>query len=136
VGKLQVLCGTISIAPATCEVAISAGTTLPLRGTTSDQPPVTEVCPANQMVVAIRSQSGLLLDQLAAGCAPLTLSPAGSAYQATVGPITWLMPVGGTGGSAYSDTCPANQIASGAFIRSGVWIDAIALVCSTPALAP
>jgi hypothetical protein len=135
-GEIQVICGTISISPTNCEVAISAGTTLPLRGSQVDQPPVTEMCPPNQVVVAIQGGSGNYLDRAGAGCAPLMISRVGQGSRATVGAITWLSVVGGTGGVAFNDPCPADQVAIGAFILSATWVDAMSIICSAPAIAP
>jgi len=135
-GEIQVICGTISISPTNCEVAISSGDTLPLRGSRVDQPPVTEMCPPNQMVVAIQGGSGNYLDRAGAGCAPLMISRVGQGSRATVGAITWLSVVGGMGGVAFNDPCPADQVASGAFIQSAIWVDAMNIICSAPAIAP
>src|SRR5579859_667035 len=135
-GEIQVICGTISISPANCQVTISPGDTLPLRGSDVDQPPVTEMCPPDQMVVAIQGGSGNYVDRAGAGCAPLLISRVGQAYQATVGAVTWLSVVGGLGGVAFSDPCPTDQVVSGAFIQSGLWVDALSIICSAPAIAP
>jgi hypothetical protein len=136
VGEMTVICGAISIKQANCEINIGPGATLPTRGATANTPPVTQQCPPNQMVVAIQGASGSYLVRLGAGCAPLTLSRVGSTYQATVGSITWFSPEGGSGGTSFVDPCPTGQIANGAFTRSGLFMDAADLICSTPVLSP
>jgi hypothetical protein len=138
VGKLQTLCGTVSImpSPTACDIVISnAATTLPLRGMQSDGP-VNRRCPSDQVEVGARTRFGALIDQLSVGCARLTLVRAGSTFQVSIGAITWLTPVGGTGGTSAEDVCPAGQVATGNLIRSDTWINAFALDCSSPALVP
>jgi hypothetical protein len=136
VGQMEVLCGTVSILQTGCQPIVTPGAMLPLRGGNSDQRPVTLTCPANQVVVAIQGHSGLLLDELAFGCAPLALTKVGPTYQASIGAVTWLSPVGGKGGSPYQESCPAAKIAIGGDVHSGSWIDAFGLFCSNPILVP
>jgi hypothetical protein len=61
----------------------------------------------------------------------------GATYQLSLGPVTWLMPVGSsTGGTAAEDDCPAGRWATGNPLRSSVWIDAYSLDCAAPTLVP
>ena len=134
VGQLTTMCGIPSI-NANCELVASPGATLPTRGSQSDIPYVRQ-CPANQVVVGSRTRSGDLIDQLSVGCARLTLTPVGSTYQVSIGAVTWLMPVGGMGGVPSEDLCPADLVATGNLDWSDTWVNAFALHCSTPVLAP
>jgi hypothetical protein len=136
VSGLVEICGTLSVVQATCEVTILPGTTLPMSGGTGDQPVANRNCPPDQMVVAVGGRAGNYVDQISFGCAPLLLSKVGATYQASVGPITWLAPVGGTGGSAFTNICPAGQVAIGSDVHSGIILDAFALFCATPVLLP
>jgi hypothetical protein len=87
-------------------------------------------------VVAIEGRSGSLLDQLNVGCAPVGLASVASSYQLTVGAVTWLVAVGGTGGGAFSRSCPPGQVVTGSDIHAGLDVDAFGIFCSAPVLLP
>jgi hypothetical protein len=128
VGKIATVCGKLAV-DASCRVTVSAGSTMPMRGTVGDVP-FTQACPANQVVVGFQGQSGTFLDQVAFTCAPLIISSGPMGYRLSVGPMTTLPPAGGNGGSAFRDVCPAGQIAHGTNVSttSGI-VDAVGLIC-------
>ncbi len=136
VGGIQALCGDLSVTgPLPAQVSTTPGATLPIRGT-SQQDPWTQTCPANQVVVGFVGNSGAALDQVAFVCAPWTAasSDAGDDVLAMGSTVT-LTPAGGDGGTPYAEVaCPPGQIARGTASRSGEWVDAFGLVCGTPAL--
>jgi hypothetical protein len=136
VSGLVAVCGAVSVISGACQLAVAPGMTFPLDGTTGKNGTFTRICPANQVAVAIEGRSGALLDQLSLGCAPVALAKVGLNYQLTVGAVTWLAAVGGTGGAAYSQSCPAGQVMTGSDIHAGADIDAFGIFCSTPVLLP
>jgi hypothetical protein len=136
VAGLAAVCGKISVAQASCQLTVAPSTTFPLDGTTGSAGPFSSICPANQVVAAIQGRSGALVDQLSVGCATLTLTKVGSSYQATVGTITWIPPIGGTGGSPFTGNCPTGQVATGTDVHSGFELDALGLLCAKPVLVP
>src|SRR6185295_15209559 len=133
---LQVLCGALSVVTSgsNCQVTVSSGATLPLRGGLVGDPPLNQVCPANQVVVGIHGRSGNWIDQFAVDCAPLVLTKNGATYQVSKGAVTSFPATQGnpTGGSPYDDQCPSNEVGGGTIIRARTWPDQIALVCTTP----
>ena len=139
--QIQTLCGTLFITrgQTDCPIAITSSVTLPLRGLSYNTQPVVQQCPSDQMVVAVRGRSGDYLDQLAFGCAPLTLTSVGLTFQPTLGAITWLPPLGGAGGSAFEDGCTAGSVATGSNISTwngnGDFVT-FGMLCSAPVVVP
>src|SRR5262249_37520562 len=115
VSKIEPSCGTISIAsdPMGCKIVVSPGASLPTRGRYSNGRETVQRCPPDQIIVAFKGRSGRDTDQLGFGCAALELTKVNSSYRATVGTITFLGTVGGSGGSAFQDGCPSDQVAIG-----------------------
>jgi hypothetical protein len=94
----------------------------------------TESCPPDEVVVGIEGRSGVALDALALDCArwSVTSTPTGPALAMASSETSTAN--GGDGGSAFSLPCPEGQMARGGDLRSGVWIDALGLVCGIPTL--
>jgi hypothetical protein len=134
VGQLQTLCGKVSIAGTPCQITVSAGTTLPMRGTNPRTPPWTERCPLNQVVVGIYGRAGFDLDALGIYCAPLTVSRMGSGV--SHGMITVLPPQGGSNGPPFQDGCRPEQLAVGSNLQTGQIIYAFGIFCATASLVP
>jgi len=136
VGSLQTLCGKLSFTSPSCQVTVSPGTTLTVRGHVGGMGPWTSMCPANQMVVAFHGRAGFDLDQVAFECAPLVLSKMGSSYRLSTGPVTSLPPEGGTTGPVFQDGCGTSQVAVGTRGHEGAIIYDLGLLCATPAVTP
>ena len=87
--------------------------------------PFQRVCPRNQAVVGFRGRAGFYVDRLQIGCQAFTDSGQ------PIGAVTWLTPVGGTGGAPFGPLrCAANgavQFLSG---RGGSYVDSIGLECT------
>jgi len=138
VSKIEPSCGTISVKPdqGACKIVVSPGDNLPARGRYSNGATI-QSCPSNQVIVAFKGRSGRDVDQLGFGCAPLDIILVNQSYRAKIGAITFLGTVGGTGGSAFQDGCPSDQIGVGNKITDeNGFIGAFGLVCATPVLAP
>jgi hypothetical protein len=138
VSKIEPSCGKIAIVSERtgCKIVTSPGAALPARGRYSNGATM-QACPPNQIVVAFKGRSGRDTDQLGFGCAPLELTKVGSEYRATVGSITFLGTVGGTGGSAFEDGCSSNRVAIGNKITDeNGFIGAFGLVCASATFAP
>jgi len=136
VSGLVAICGSISIAQATCAVTIPSSTSFPRDGSVGDTGPTSRRCPANTMLVGVRGHAGQFMDEIAFGCAPLTLSLVGASYVATVGAVSWLTADGGTGGAAFSSPCPAGQVSPGSAIDAGTVLNGFSVFCATPILKP
>src|SRR6185436_6611128 len=111
-------------------VMVSAGNTLATRGKAGASA-WTRDCPANQVVVGFAGRSGLLIDQLSLGCAPLLASAGSTGTALTVGStVTTVSAVGGSGGTAFTmNKCPANEVATTSRVRVGDNMDAFGLAC-------
>ncbi|HEX3695129.1 MAG TPA: hypothetical protein VH374_07040 [Polyangia bacterium] len=133
-GQIGTRCGVIQILGTT--VTVISGAVLPTHGVL--EPTLwTRTCPANQVVVGFAGHMGSFLDQLVFNCAPLTAASDAPGAALTPGTATALMPVGGDGGGAFAQiTCPAGQIASGSLVRTGDYLDAVSLICSSATIAP
>lgn len=126
--QIQVVCGIPTMTDS-LGISISAGATLPLRGTNVSTA-VTALCPTDQMVVGFDGRAGALMDQIALRCAPAMAAFSSGTYTVTLATATDQTPVGGTGGTAFATTdCPAGQLAIGANIRAGSSNDAFGLIC-------
>jgi hypothetical protein len=134
IGSIQTICASLDAIYDGSSYAFvtSSETALPTRGGTGTA--WQQLCPPNQVVTAFNGRSGTSLDQIAFGCAVLSAAVGGVVLSAP----TFLTPAGGNGGSAYSEACPAGQIARGSNTRttsSESWVDAFGLVCGSPSLA-
>jgi hypothetical protein len=87
------------------------------------------------VVVRFQGQSSLVVDQIGFTCAPLTVSRSGTSYQLALGATTVTQRAGGTGGTPFTEPCPAGQIARGTNVTvySGI-VGAFGLICGTPSL--
>jgi cytochrome c peroxidase len=91
----------------------------------------TRTCPANQAVVGFRGRSGAGLDQLDVACQPL--SSGGNVS----GTISYLGPVGGTGGGVVNPiSCTAPRPAAGIRGVGGTYVGTFGLSCAVPAIVP
>jgi hypothetical protein len=138
VSRIEPSCGTVSIASdrTGCKIVVSTGANLPARGRYSNGATV-QRCPQNQIVVTFEGRSGRDVDRLGFGCAPLEITKVNSSFVVTVGAVTHLGTVGGTGGSAFQDGCPADHVAIGNKITDeNGFIGAFGLVCASMTLAP
>jgi hypothetical protein len=138
VSKIEPSCGVLSIVPdrTSCKIVVSPGASLPVRGRFSNGATV-QRCPPDHVVVAFRGRSGRDTDQLGFGCAPLEIIKVNASYRVNVGGVTYLGTVGGTGGSAFQDGCPADKVAIGNKITDeNGFIGAFGLVCASMTLVP
>jgi hypothetical protein len=133
VGVIQAMCGALGVAGPPYHLTTTPTAALPERGLSYDSA-WSAMCPADQVVVGFVGRSGIALDQVAFTCAPFDVALAGTSGSLTEGPTTTTAANGGTGGSPFTDGCPAGQIARGTALRSGQWVDALALVCGVPAV--
>jgi hypothetical protein len=139
VSKIDPSCGTISVVSnqSDCRIVLSPGDSLPTRGSHANGPPTVQNCPADQVVVAFKGRSGRDTDQLGFGCAPLEVIKVGTSFRISVGAVTFLGTVGGSGGSSFQDACPSGQVAIGnKTSEENGFIGSFGLVCATPTLTP
>jgi hypothetical protein len=77
----------------------------------------TRPCAARQALTGFDGRSGGSVDRLQPACSTLSLAAAPAnpptSFQVTTGSAMLLAAAGGTGGSAFSDRCPANQVVIG-----------------------
>ncbi len=135
---LKVVCGQLSIDPATCDVHVRPGATLPERGVRGTVP-YSMTCPSDTVVVGLDGQSGMRVHLLSLVCAPLSLSLSTVPYQVIVGPSTSVPPSGGDAGQPFMARCGGGRIASGAIVGLDVMsngLENIGLMCGTPTVTP
>jgi hypothetical protein len=135
---LRVLCGQLSIDPATCGVHVLAGASLPERGVRGTVP-YSMTCPSDTVVVGLDGQSGMRVHQLSLWCAPLSLSLSTVPYQVIVGPGRSVAPSGGNAGQPFTVRCGGSRIAGGAVVGLDVMsngLENIGLMCGAPAVTP
>ena len=131
---LRVLCGQLSIDPATCDVHVLAGASLPVRGVRGTVP-YSMTCPSDTVVVGLDGQSGMRVHRLSLVCAPLSLSLSTVPYQVIVGPSTSVPPGGGDAGQPFMVRCGGGHIAGGAVVGLDAMsngLENIGLMCGTP----
>jgi hypothetical protein len=134
IGRIQATCGLVQISSATLAVTISAGATLLQHGNANGMP-WTITCPADQAIVGFGGRSGAYVDQLAFRCAPLSISGQPGSYSITIGNVTALAPVGGTGGSPFPERlCAEGHVGVSHFGREGLDLDAFGILCQRPVL--
>jgi hypothetical protein len=136
VTSLAAQCGILAVdSTSPAAVTVAPGATFAARGMRTGQT-ITAVCPANQVVVTFDGRAGSFLDQLRIGCARLTIeSGSGGTLAVKIGVVTRLSPLGGTGGEAFEDGCPAGQIATGHRLEALNVVDSLALACALPSAA-
>jgi hypothetical protein len=91
-------------------------------------------CPANAAMVGVQGRGGTRIDQLQPVCAPISLSTDTSTspdytYRVTTGAPSPIGAAGGGGGTAYADSCPANEVVVGIRGRNGTEIDQFYVQC-------
>jgi hypothetical protein len=86
-------------------------------------PSTSTTCGSNELMVGLRGRSGSLVNQLQVVCASATNLSATRSLPA----------VGGTGGVVFESICPAGTAVSRIRTRSGTMLDAVQLVCRSPA---
>lgn len=134
VRQVATRCGVIQISGTT--VTVTPGAMLPTRGMMAADP-WTRTCPANQVIVGVTGRSGSFVDQLVFSCAPLTAASDAPGTALTPGTAAALAPIGGAGGMPFAQiNCPAGRIATGSTLRTGDFLDGVALSCSSATVAP
>lgn len=138
--SLVAICGTINVG-ATGQVTVTPASGLDPRGTDGAAGTSSQICPANQVVVGFAGHSGAIIDQIGFVCASLSsAAPACCCSALTIGSTYAFTPVGGTGGSAYSESCPGGQVALGQSLYTATttkhageeWVSFFGLLCATP----
>jgi hypothetical protein len=91
-------------------------------------------CPAGRALVGIDGGSGSGLDRISPVCAAVSISTdTGTSpdytYRVTTGVSSAAGTAGGTGGTAFVDRCPANELVIGIRGRSGTEVDQIWFQC-------
>lgn len=98
-----------------------------------------DVCPSGQLVVGVNVRTGGRVDRIQAVCGTISMSTNTSTtpyrYSVATGSGSTLAARGGTGGTAVSYRCPANQMVSGIFGRHASEIDAVGVNCSSLSVA-
>jgi hypothetical protein len=131
VSSVQPVCGSLHVSQTGLVTRSSRGT-LVQRGDAGAAGSWSKACPTNQVVVGIYGHSGTIVDQLGFICATLNGKVSGCSISLEIGQITNLDSVGGTGGYAFKEQCPAGMVSSGQNLYSEKWVDSFGLLCSTP----
>jgi hypothetical protein len=131
VGGIRAACSGIEIVgPLASPGVLLRHAASPLFGPTrgSSTGTLTSVRCSSGVVAGFSGRSGTLIDQLAFRCA----IPSATLTAVTLGSITTLAPVGGSGGTPFPATdCPAGSFADRSVGRAFAALDAFALGCST-----
>jgi hypothetical protein len=139
-GSLVAICGTVNVGAAG-EVTVTPASGLDPRGTDGALGTSSQICPTNQVVVGFAGHSGTIIDQIGFVCASLSSTAAACCCSALITGSTYAFtPVGGTGGSAYSESCPSGQVALGQRLYTATttkhageeWVSLFGLLCATP----
>lgn len=93
--------------------ALSAARTVGPRGG-GGAPDFADECPAGQALVRWAGAAGVVITRIAGTCAPLAAWLAAGTLGAT-------LPSHGTGGTDFTDTCPAGYVARGLDLHTGLW---------------
>jgi hypothetical protein len=136
--QIATLCGKVERfgVAGSYTVHVSPGASLPLRGVLAGTFPWARTCGPDQVISGFVGRSGLLVDQLTFSCVPI-LVDAQDGTTLSLGSVTVLQPIGGSGGNAFAQTdCPAGEVATVARLRAGDGIDAFGLACSVASVAP
>jgi hypothetical protein len=138
--SLVAICGTINVG-ATGQVTVTPASGLDPRGTDGAAGTSSQICPANQVVVGFAGHSGAIIDQIGFVCASLSSTASACCCNPlTIGSTYAFTPVGGTGGSVYSESCPRGQVALGQSLYTATttkhageeWVSFFGLLCATP----
>jgi hypothetical protein len=130
------LCGVVTVAGSGV-VTIQPSMALTPRGTDGTTQTFTQVCPSDQVVVGFAGHSGDVIDEIGFVCASLQRLTCGALNLWATNALT---PVGGTGGTAYSESCPSGQVAVGHSLYTATnpdhsgeyWVSRFGLQCATP----
>jgi hypothetical protein len=138
------ICGTLQLhtskatTPYTYAVTISAGATLPTRGTDGTTDTNWQVtCGADQAVVSVAGNSGLAMDHVILSCAPLLVTGSPGAFSLQQGSVTALPSQGDTsGGSPFTPvSCPSPQVIALISGTAAQWLNSLDVACATPSLS-
>jgi hypothetical protein len=126
-----------------CDATVDDGCPIGLRlvgGNTSGQygggggSSFSDACTSSQVIVGINVRAGSRVDRIQAVCGTISMSTNTSttpySYSVSTGVGSTLGTHGGSGGTAYSYLCPANQMVSGIVGRQASAMDAIGINCS------
>ena len=131
ISSVQAVCGTLSVSQAG-QVTVSSQGNLVQRGNAGAAGNWSRMCPTNEVVVSSYGHAGVIVDQLGFVCAGLTGTISGCTFTLAIGKTSNLDPAGGTGGTAFSDQCPAGTVAGGQSLYAEKWVDSLGLLCSAP----
>ena len=134
ISSLQAVCGALAVSSDV--VHVSPAGALPVRGTPGDVATWLQMCPDDHAIVGFEGRAGLALDRVAFVCGRWEVSSPDAGKALFVTSTTTFLSAGGDGGMAFQNRCPAGQVARGHSLRAGTWVDALALVCSTPTWVP
>jgi hypothetical protein len=90
-------------------------------------------CGPNQVLTGFDGRSDKSVDRLQPVCSTLTM--VGSSFQVITVGATLLATEGGSGGSAFSDRCPANQVVIGIGGRQMPELERFSFICGSLAIA-
>jgi hypothetical protein len=85
----------------------------------------TRSCGSGKVLTGIRYRAGMSIDAIGLLCRQV-LADGSLGSESTVGTL-----VGGGGGTAGSDSCPAGTVITGGRIHYGTYVDAVSLYCHT-----
>lgn len=91
------------------------------------------ICQDGSAVQSVFGKAGALIDAIGVSCVTMTGS---SGVVTTVGGAQGMGPLGGTGGSAFTQDCNGGQIAKGISGSAGTLIDKISVNCHRPTATP
>lgn len=119
----------------TCTVNTGTVTIGTKRGGTGSVT-VNRDCDDGEVVVGFRGRYGWYLDQITLRCAPVEVTHNGSDWEISLGTSGDITAVGGTGGSAFTQTdCSSGKLATRAVISAGSGqVDGFGLGCQDPDL--
>lgn len=130
VNAIGLLCGkSTSMGAGPFTVTVGAGSPSWILGGTGGNPVVANNCPAGSVASGLVTRSGLVVDQIGLTCS----RPRVFAVQLNAAATTALALLGGPGGVAYTQDCPANQLLVGATIladNGGGWWNRVASMCA------
>jgi len=138
--SLVAICGRVTL-EASGEVTVTPSSGIEPRGTDATAGTFSQICPTDQVVVGFAGRAGSIIDQIGVVSASLQSASAGCCCSAlTLGSTYSFTPVGGTGGSAYSESCSSGQVALGQSLYTATttkhpgeeWVSRFGLLCGTP----
>ena len=138
--SLLAICGTVTV-NASGGVTVTPSSGIDARGTDAAAGTFSQICPTNQVVVGFAGHASTIIDQIGFVCARLQSASGACCCSAlTIGPNYAFTPEGGTGGSAYSESCPSGQVALGQDLYTATttthvgeeWVSLFGLLCGMP----